>query len=71
MPLDIVTPGFDRANGGALLMVEHRFAASNDGQLLHFTNGDLRATVPPEGWADYAVEYPACADLVFQLRWSA
>lgn len=65
--LDIVTPTFDRS-GGRLLMVESRFSATPDGQLAHFTDDNLRAIVPPEGWDDYAAAWPACAELVAQLK---
>lgn len=44
------------------------FRAEPDGQLGHYLDGNLWATVPPEGWDDYARAWPACASLVDQLK---
>lgn len=63
--LDIVcyaaNPGFP------LNLGVHRFTRGADGQLEHWIDGDLRATVPPEGMRDYAQSWPQCAELVGQL----
>lgn len=59
-------PGFDTV-GNRPLMVMHTFSISPDGQLQHFTDGTLRATVPPEGWADYCRQYPDAQDIVDEL----
>lgn len=59
-------PGFDMVAGRAI-MVMHTFEVMRDGQLGHFTDGTLRATVPPEGWADYCKQYPDAQDIVDEL----
>lgn len=46
----------------------HEFKASKDGQLQHFTDDQLRATIPPEGWDDYAAKWPAAQGVIDQLR---
>lgn len=46
----------------------HLFQVAPDGQLEHWIDSQLRATVPPEGWESYAQAWPQCADLVSQLR---
>lgn len=51
----------------APIVVEHTFDRSRDGQLLHFIDGYLRATVPPEGWADYCKDYPEAQNIVDSL----
>jgi predicted transglutaminase-like cysteine proteinase len=58
--------GFDRS-GGLPLMAMHTFFAGADGQLMHEIDGRLRATVPPEGWADYVKDWPEAADIVSAL----
>lgn len=55
--------GFDQA-GGLPLLALHTFFAGRDGQLVHEIDGHLRATVPPEGWADYVRTWPEAADVV-------
>lgn len=64
--MDVQTIGADA--GWPLRLANHRFSASADGQLQHFVEGELRATVPPEGWADYVKHWPAAIDLVRQLQ---
>ena len=59
-------PGFDTV-AGRPLMVMHTFSISADHQLQHFTDGNLRATVPPESWADYCAAYPEAQDIVDEL----
>lgn len=56
-------PGFTMLSGRPV-MVLHTFYATADGQLAHETDGTLRATVPPEGWADYCQQYPDAQDVV-------
>lgn len=46
---------------------QHRFSASADGQLEHYTGESLRAVVPPEGWADYVKLWPEAQAIVDQL----
>lgn len=55
--------GFDRV-GGLPIMAIHTFSTTRDGQLQHEIDGYLRATVPPEGWADYVRDWPDAADIV-------
>ena len=62
---------FDRLPNAAMglpLMCVSEFVATDDGQLEHYTDGRLRATVPPEGWDSYAAEWPDCAAVVGELR---
>lgn len=60
--LPITMPGFDR--GLPLRMVMHTFQINANGELEHFTDEQLRATVPPEGWESYVETWPQCADMV-------
>lgn len=46
----------------------HEFKESKDGQLQHFTDDQLRATIPPEGWDEYVSKWPAAAGVVDALR---
>lgn len=41
---------------------------AHDGQLEHYTEGRLRAVVPPEGFDRYEQEWPACKPVVDELR---
>jgi len=50
-----------------ICMDQHRFTATSDGQLAHYTGEQLRATVPPEGWADYVKLWPEAKAIVDQL----
>lgn len=70
--LDIVTvaplQGWRQSSGAiGYALMEHRFTAAPDGQLEHYTDGTLRATVPPEGWAGYLEQWPEAASLVQSL----
>lgn len=49
-------------------LAAHRFYETDDHQLGHDIDGVQRAVIPPEGWADYALYWPACAGLVSQLQ---
>lgn len=53
--------------GFPLTLGYHMFRASKDKQLEHLIDGELRATVPPEGFADYVKAWPQCADVVRSL----
>lgn len=55
--------GFDKS-GGLPLLALHTFEVSADKQLVHLIDGNLRATVPPEGWEDYCKQYPDAQDIV-------
>lgn len=58
--------GFDKSATLPFVAI-HTFETSGDGQLLHLIDGRLRATVPPEGWADYCREWPEAQDIVNAL----
>lgn len=58
--------GFDKFAGVAVIAI-HTFEAAPDGQLNHLIDGRLRASVPPEGWADYCRNYPEAKDIVDAL----
>jgi hypothetical protein len=60
-------PGFER-NVDVPRICYHTFETSKDGQLLHLIDNTLRATIPPEGWADYVKEWPEAGDIVDALR---
>jgi hypothetical protein len=66
MPKSKTVPGFDRT-GDRPMMVYHTFQVGPDGQLQHLIDNNLRATVPPEGWADYVREWPEAAEIVDSL----
>lgn len=59
-------PGFER-NVDVPRLCYHTFEASPRGELLHLIDNNLRATVPPEGWADYCKEWPEAQDIVDAL----
>jgi hypothetical protein len=51
----------------------HRFTTTDAGELAHYTGTDpiadeLRAIVPPEGWADYCEQWPEARSIVDQLK---
>lgn len=46
----------------------HRFIASPAGVLVHYTNNQLRAIVPPQGFDDYVAAWPEAAAAVDDLR---
>lgn len=50
------------------IMAMHEFKESADHQLEHWIDGKLRATIPPEAWADYVAVWPIAADFVESLR---
>ncbi len=54
--------------GFPLVLAQHRYSASEKGELLHYIDEQLRATVPPEGWDDYVKYWPQSIDVVRQLR---
>ena len=51
-----------------LSLATHLFDSNDKGELVHSVDGELRATVPPEGWDDYVKYWPAAIDVVRQLR---
>lgn len=44
-------------------LARHAFEVTPDG-LFHYTDGNVRAVVPPEGWSDYGALYPAAAEAI-------
>ena len=54
--------------GAAIHFAHHTIEATRDGQLQHSIDGVVCATVPPEGWEQYARDWPQAADIVRQLR---
>lgn len=61
------TYGFDQS-AGVPMMAIHTFETSPAGELVHLIDGKLRATVPPEGWSDYAKSWPDAVDVIDALR---
>lgn len=70
-PLNGLNPAAFNAPPHWREFVMHRFDATEDGQLAHYTDEALRATVPPEGWDDYARAWPAAQPVIDQLRAAA
>jgi len=54
--------GFDKTNTFPI-MVKHTVRPAVDGQLEHYMDDKLRATVPPESWDAYCKEWPVCRDV--------
>lgn len=50
-----------------LALARHAFDVDADG-LHHYTDGVLRAIVPPEGWDDYAQLYEAAGEAIASHR---
>lgn len=61
---------FDRqpVPGAVPIMCQSTFIAGDDGQLEHYTDGRLRAVVPPEGFDEYVALWPDAAVIVGELR---
>jgi hypothetical protein len=58
--------GFDKTNTFPI-MVKNMFRPSADGQLEHWMDDKLRATVPPESWDAYCKEWPAAREVCDSL----
>lgn len=58
--------GFDKTNTFPI-MVKNMFRAAPDGQLEHWMDDKLRATVPPESWDAYCKEWPAAREVCDSL----
>jgi len=58
--------GFDKTNTFPI-MVKNMFRPSTDGQLEHWMDDKLRATVPPESWDAYCKEWPAAREVCDSL----
>lgn len=58
--------GFDKTNTFPI-MVKNMFRPAADGQLEHWMDDKLRATVPPESWDAYCKEWPAARDVCDSL----
>lgn len=54
--------GFDKTNTFPI-MVKHTVRPAADGQLEHYMDDKLRATVPPESWDAYCKEWPVCREV--------
>lgn len=54
--------GFDKTNTFPI-MVKHTVRPAADGQLEHWMDDKLRATVPPESWDAYCKEWPVCREV--------
>jgi hypothetical protein len=65
--MDKTEIGFDKTNTFPI-MVKHHIVPAADGQLEHWMDDKLRATVPPESWDDYCKEWPVCRDVVDSMR---
>jgi len=65
--MDKTEIGFDKTNTFPI-MVKHHIVAGSDGQLEHWMDDKLRATVPPESWDDYCKEWPVCREVVDSMR---
>lgn len=57
----LATPGFP------VTLDYHTFRAGKAGTLEHLINDELRATVPAEGFADYAAAWPACKPVLDEI----
>ena len=58
----------DTGPSAAIEFVPQRFVKNAAGELEHYIDGELRATVPPEGWEAYADQWPDCRELVASRR---
>lgn len=65
-----IVVGFD-TSGGLPIMATHCFSILNNGNLLHEIDGKIRAEVPPEGFEDYAEQWPECKDVISGRVYSA
>jgi hypothetical protein len=62
MNMDKTEIGFDKTNTFPI-MVKHHIVPAADGQLEHWMDDKLRATVPPESWDAYCKEWPVCREV--------
>ena len=69
IPTGIEVPGFD-VSGGRPLMTMHSFFVNQSGELIHLTDGYLRATIPPESWDLYAERWPLALNAINTARHS-
>lgn len=60
--MDKIEIGFDKTNTFPI-MVKHHIVPAADGQLEHWMDDKLRATVPPESWDAYCKEWPVCREV--------
>lgn len=49
----------------------HCISIRPDGQMVHEVDDEQRAVIPPEGWDDYARDWPEAADVARQARHTA
>lgn len=57
---------FDHTNHPPLI-VHSDFFKGDDGQLHHYIDDKLRAIIPPEGWTQYAKDWPEAQKAIDQL----
>lgn len=64
--VEVQERGFDK--GFPPVIADHRFFCTADGQLGHEIDGRHRATIPPQSFAAYAAEWPACKPVIAALK---
>lgn len=52
------TPGYP------ITLDRHTFRLAKSGNLEHVIDGEVRAVIPPEGFADYVKDWPQAAPVV-------
>ena len=57
---------FDHTNHPPLI-VHSDYYKGDDGQLHHYIDDKLRAIIPPEGWTQYALDWPEAQKAIDQL----
>ena len=58
---------FDHTNRPPLI-VHSEYHKGPDGQLHHYVDDKLRAIIPPEGWTQYAKDWPDAQIAIDQLK---
>jgi len=58
---------FDHTNRPPLI-VHSEYHKGPDGQLHHYVDDKLRAIIPPEGWTQYAKDWPEAQIAIDQLK---
>jgi hypothetical protein len=60
--------GRECAPSSVLTLAHHAFEIDGRGELQHYVDGKLRATVPPEGWDDYAAVHEGADRVITRYR---
>lgn len=69
LPRTTIAPVNGWSQGGPnMALCQHTFETTPDGQIMHLTDGELRAVIPPEGWAAYAEAWPVVGELAAGLQ---